>query len=647
LGRKAYYFFLISKGEGIMKKGLTIALLMVAMVALAASASAVAPIIGNLPAVIIGDAGNTAVVGTEVAHLLKYDNVFNLADKGIINRLNNPTTTSQLSVFYTTSDVTVGTDTLVVSNATAKVSPMTQVEMVALRDGGVLPTAKQINTATSTWLSLIHDNGTLGTAPASAATAAANGSLPGQITALGMLQPVIVTLYAVDGAVDKVGSGSFNVFTHLNEGDSYASTTQVYSSGDLSSTVDGGWKYSTKDATRTGPNANLAAVASFSDASGVGFRGSANFGTGKTQGFSSWEFLNGGVYVATAANMDGKIFRFTAKMSGDNTDAMKTPAYRLLFLSKNFAHTGGFQASSNTGDTQSNPNVPSASASVTARMYWSVPTTTFEYQDGGKASTFDNDGRDYYGTFDIMQNSTTDVGSIVMSDVTIEKILRPADATPQAAFGEIGRGADIPTLAFNDATWGWTAAAGDGGTGWGGGTASAGAGSVAVAMKAAPIKSVFQQVQPTLGDGSIYPVWASNQLVRITWNLKSSNVSTTPDFRMFTLPWVAPNGNFKIGETNWGEAYTPSVFRGWYPGTDAIGGLACTPKTTGSIIETYIYTMNAPTATAERCVLNPTLDIDQAKGTTSSPINFPINGWATPGTPLTIQGFMMEVCGSN
>jgi len=150
-------------------------------------------------------------------------------------------------------------------------------------------------------------------------------------------------------------------------------------------------------------------------------------------------------------------------------------------------------------------------------------------------------------------------------------------------------------------------------------------------------KSVFCQVNPLVSETAGYPDWESGKLVRITYNLTSSNVDTCPQIRMFVIPWVVPLGTLKAGNLMWGEAMDPSVWRNWYPQSEALG-LAGAPKVAGSTIETYAYTMNAPTDTAEACILTPIVDIDQNNVTT-----FPVNGWSKPGATVSIRGCTMEI----
>jgi len=620
-----------------MKKGMIIALLMVAMVALAASASAMAPTINELPAVIIGDAGDISDVGTGPAtmalRLLRYENVIDLS--GAITRYNNPTSTDDMSVFYSVSGTT-----LEVSNTTAIVPAMSGSEIASLL-GGVAPSGRKINTATDTWLTLI--NGAVGTyASAAAATPEANGSTEADLTAAGALDPQVLTLYATDYDLptDKVGTGTLVVYSVIDVVDSYSPPPEtIYNSGNLGATGHDGWVYDSQDAARSvWPNTNLADVPSTTTADGVGFTGLATFPAGKTQGYSSWVHTGNGIILADVVDLGSKIFCATIKMTGNATSPLLCPSYRLLFLSTGFAHVGGLQVTTTGGtvDTDSAINMPSDSTGTTgveARMYWGLPRTMNQYGDGEKAATVaaPEDKRAYYMTFDVMQAQAGDIGTIVMETVLIQRIGRPIGATPSLKWG-----ATIGGRPFNEADTLWSHTGTDSGTGWGPGVFTVSDVEVTMRMETTR-KSVFCQVNPLVSETAGYPDWESGKLVRITYNLTSSNVDTCPQIRMFVIPWVVPLGTLKAGNLMWGEAMDPSVWRNWYPQSEALG-LAGAPKVAGSTIETYAYTMNAPTDTAEACILTPIVDIDQNNVTT-----FPVNGWSKPGATVSIRGCTMEI----
>ena len=629
-----------------MKKGMIIALLMVAMVALAASASAVAPTIQSLPSVIIGDVGDVvgagtgaidlaAATATDALHLLRYENVVDLG--AAVKRVNNPSTTTFMKVYYTTSNPAVKA-----GNSAAVAQAMTDTELTNLLSGTAPAAAKQINNpATDTQMSLI--SGATGTfASISAATPAANGATTAALTATGVLTtPTVLGVYATDYfmATDKVASGSMVVYSVIgaNDGPSPADE-EIYRCDNLATaTGNDGWAYNDGKSAQTGTNANLQTVPSTTTANGVGFKGLVTYATGKSQGYASWAHTGNGAILAGAANMDSKIYRATIVLGGNATSPKLCPSYRILFMSTGFAHVGGFQVTttSGTADTHSAINYPSASTPlVTTRLYWACPKSMNQYGDGEKAATVagTEDKRSYYMTFDAMQMEAGDIGVLTMNSVVIAKTARPAGAAPTMAWGNGAR-------AFNETATAWASTGNDGGTGWGTGNVVVAADAVSLAMVAIRA-SVFSQVTPTVTETAGYPAWTSNKLVRVAYTLNVSNVDTCPQIRTFVLPWRVPLGTFKIGNTMWGEALDPSVWRAWYPRSLNLG-LAASPKTAadgGSVFETYIYTMNAPSEAAESCILTPVLDIDQNNVT-----GFPTNGWAKPNATVQITGCTMEV----
>ena len=601
-----------------MKKEIIITLLMVTIVAWAASTSAVAPVIPNLPSVIIGDIGDVSGSGTTALHLLRYENILDLGAS--VKRTNNPSTTTFMKVFYTTSNEAVKA-----GNSAAVAQAMTDTDLTNLLSGTAPGATRQINNpATDSMLSLI--SGAVGTfASIHAATPAANGATTAALTAAGVLTtPTILTLYATDYfmATDKVGSGTMVVYSAIDAKDSPSpADVVVYPGGDITAPGHDGWVYDNGTAAQVGPNANLQTVPSTVTANGIGFKGLATYATGKSQGYSSWAHTGNGTILTHAIDMDSsKIFRATLTLGGNATAPKLCPSYRILFLSTGFAHVGGFQVTTTSGtiDTHSAFNYPSASNPiVTTRMYWAVPKTMNQYGDGEKAATVAGaeDKRDYYMTFDAMQMEAGDIGVLTLNNVVIAKTARPANVIPAIAWGSGAR-------AFNEAETAWAGTGNDGNTAWGPGNVIVTADAVSMTMVYIR-SSVFAQASPRVNETAGYPAWTSNKLVRVTYLLNSSKVDTCPQIRMFVLPWRVPLGTYKIGNTLWGEALDPSVWRQWYPQNLGLG-LAGSPKTPadgGSLLETYIYTMNAPTELAENCVLTPVVDIDQKSG-----VIFPING---------------------
>lgn len=416
----------------------------------------------------------------------------------------------------------------------------------------------------------------------------------------------------------------------------------VYDPDDLGTLGHDGWVYNDQASREFGPNANLTTVSQLTTSRGIGFTGLASFPSGKTQGFSSWEHIGNGIILAPAANMAGKIYRAKIKMTGNASTPLLCPSYRILFLSTGFAHVGGLQVTTTGGttDTHSAVNMPSASTpdGVEARLYWGIPTSVNQYGNYQKAATVaaPEDKRSYYMTFDVMQAEAGDVGTITMENIVIEKIPRPDDTAAAIKWGSGVTGA----RAFNETETKWSGTGKDVGTGWDIGVAGVSATTVTMRMQTDKT-SVFCQVNPLTREDAGYPALVSNKLIRVTYNLASSNVETCPQIRMFVIPWVVPLGTLKMGNVLWGEGLDPSVWRNWYPQSSGLG-LAGSPKKTGSVLETYVYTMNAPTEMSEQCILTPLVDIDQNNVTA-----FPINGWTKPSATVTISGCSMEILSSN
>jgi len=640
-----------------MKKGLTIALLMVAMVALAASASAVAPVIQDLPAVIIGDAGNTVTEGTTVQRLFKYDNVFNLAAPGVIDRASATTDTlgANLKVFYV---IDSGSPQLRASNTNQLVAPMTGPELTALTTVGTEPGGKKVNATGNPWMSLIQNIQSPGkTAPVNArtATAAANGATSQVLVAAG-INKAVVTLYAADilttaNGQSLVGSGSFVVYTFAGYDDNYSPAARQYtaaltgSAGNLGAR--GGWYLNLHGNLPGG----LVDGKATTTATGVGFQGTATFATGVTQCFTTWEHTNkngfdyAATVVAPAVNMTGKIYRAQMNLTGNGTEAQLCPGFRFLYTSLFFNHIGGFQVLTPQGGSGvaevSEGNHPWAAHPVNVAMYWAVPTDMVGYADGGILTTLNagRDWRDYYIMFDEMQLEAGDIGSLIMESLTIDKILRPTDTIPLIQWGSITRnGATTSGKKFNQSGFVWLVGTSDLGTGDGLGVASVAADSVSLRMSSNPgVTSVFQQVAPQ-PDAVGFPKWSDGKLMRSSYNLSSSDAARSPQVRNLLIPYV--KGYWAMGNAIWVELINPMNCQFRYtPATYPY--LAGSPKTTGSLWESYYYSMKG-LSTGTDSALTTAIDINAPKPTTTT--GYPRNGgWNVPNATVQIKGHALEV----
>lgn len=585
-----------------MKKGLTFALLMVAMVALAVPVSALAPVIQDLPSVIIGSAGDVSTEDTPKI-LLRYTNVFNLASPSVITQRNEPTDPSRLRVYYSTPSTT-----LKVSNKTSIIQPLTSAELTALQTAGTIPTAKVINTASDLWLSLIHVTGTA-PANAAAATPEANGATAAALAST-FATPAVVTLHATDetAATTKIGSESFVVYSVNGAEDSYSPIAEPV----IEYTFEGsasGWTY----ASNSGAGTGLGTVPQITTATGVGFNASAR--TDGNVGFSSWYSPVNDTDIP-ASNMAGKVYRARLDLSGTAASSAAAPGYRVMYASLGFVHIGGYQV----GSSDTAVNSPYSGNNVSTRAYWAVPTDLNAYGDSNPINGLGGlDLRSYYLFFDIVQMDASDAGTLILENLAVESIARPADVTPALVYGASGTAFNADTTTAG----GWFVSTGTV-PGYGQGSATLTANSISINMGTGT--SGYKQVAPT-SQSTVFPVWTSGKLYRVKHVVSCATPNTAPSFRMFLLPFTGAT----LASVQWADTISPSNALAYY--APAVSGLAGAPKAAGSTIENYYYGQNAVTATA---YLVPMIDVAQ-------PNNWNVNGWTRPAANLVFTTVSMEV----
>lgn len=149
--------------------------------ALYADAPASGFIISQVPAVVIGDAGDVESGDGEALHLLRYVNAVNL--DFITNGLSSGGS-SKLRFWYETTG-----QSLRITNSTAMKQPLTPSEVLALKSAAhtTPPLAKEITGGSDFWTSLIQDTKGNFTGSAKDATVAANGDTTESLTAAGAL----------------------------------------------------------------------------------------------------------------------------------------------------------------------------------------------------------------------------------------------------------------------------------------------------------------------------------------------------------------------------------------------------------------------------------------------------------------------------
>lgn len=603
-----------------MKNGLLFVLLMAALVAMAIPAGAVAPTIGNLPTVVVGDKEDIDAATNAV--LLRYVNAVNLT--GQITTPNSGDTT-KLKVWYETS---AGSGATLRVGVPAVKSALSAAEVTALKANNptMPPTAKELTGGTAFWLSLIQDfPGLDQTSPTNVATAtaAANGNSIANYNAGGVTTggtgKATVTLYAIDDVLTSKSwaSKGFDVYSRTG------GVTDQYSTGKevikvveytFEGTSNNGWTYLPMTGVFTpGTQAQTATAIGHTGASGA-------------VRYSSWASP---LYGITATNMAGYYFVATMSLSGTGATAAAEPGFRILYADGYYMHVGGLQVSTNAGITGA--NAPFTGNNKDIKLAWAVPSDLNEYGDTGKMNknfTPATDLRSYSMLFDLWQMDTTDSGNIMLENCLVQKVTRPASITPAKEWGGTG-------TAFNTSGNGWTVNP-NAAPGFNAGTGAVTASNMTLGLASSSTNNSgwFSLVPNSL---SSLPAWASGKTLRTTYKIASSDANLVPNFRFLTLAtYSSPVSGNSLGPIYWGDSFSYDVARGSVTMAQSANGLPGAPKTAGSTIELYFVSHTAGTG-AEAAVLTPEADIVNAAGT------FPSNGWARPSATLTISSMKMEL----
>jgi len=595
-----------------MKNGLLFVLLMAVMVAMAMPAGAVAPTIQQLPAVVIGDAGDIIDAATDTV-LFRYVNVTNL---NTITNEPNSGDSSKLKFWYETTGAF-----LKVTNTTAAKAALTEGEVTALKAASptMPPTAKEITGGTDFWMSLIQDLQGNVTGSAAAATVAANGSPWTSGTQTNIAGVKTMTLYAIDDVLTSKswGSMTFDVYTIKDSNDKFSpERTPVYNA-DFEGNTDG-WNF-----LGTPPTGFVAGTQAASSTA-LGITGSPFTPSATVMGrFASWASP---LQVVPVNAMNGYYLLGTLQLSGNAASAVAAPGYRFLYLSTAYAHLGGIQATSPASGISTVFVVPYTGNNRTMNIAWAVPLDLVEYGDAGilNKGVADpaNDLRTYALQFDLMQEDSTDSGAVFLDDVLIEKAPRPATTTPLKEWGGSG-------IAFNTPSTGWIVSP-TAPTGFDVATAAVGVGNMTLALPGTSVNA-FRSL--TIASAAGMPSQTAGKLLRSTYVVSSSNTAQTPSVRFLSLGTTIGG----LGPVFWGDQLNYAVIRGYVTPTQSPAGLPGSYKAApGSTLEFYAPGQYAGTG-AEEAFMTPQVDIIETGGT------YPVNGWARPAATVTVSSAKMEL----
>jgi hypothetical protein len=618
-----------------MKKGLILALLMVVVLCLALPAGAVAPLIKEIPNVVIGDTEDVAS-GMTVS---RYINAFNLGDASVVDWKNLAADgyTTDLFHAYFWQAVTTGTDITTVVFAKpgtyGLIDALSVSEKDALIAGGAVPAAgTRITTATSMWASFL-DSG-LDTAITNVYNPDVAGD--GHATGNTYKKTAILTLICgVDnGSSLTLDSGSVDTFTVTSENGVPDGATTVVIVED----IDGAdlptyWTYGTL--------VGFTPLLADTDVNGMGFARRAGTVGASEFFYASWE---------TSYRFDGSetvtddVYRLVVTAISDATTGDLCPGYRLLATDLGVAHfvqmemrTDGFRQDGTTRNDQfpTEANAPFGGGSGTTKeikMYWAVPHSLAQMGDSGELNGLSDwvtaatmlppgdsimdDGRDYKLTF-AGAGVPGDWGTLIATNIQVALVPRPDVVTPSVAWGTpVGtantRGTPASQLNFNtaSASGGWQQEPAF--SGFNGGTATLATGSVTITIGNAPTTGDegYNRYCGVVVDDVSAPTTAnirplSNRLYRFAAELSCSDALICPRYRIgfSSVFWGGTGAGSGNKQIRWIEEFAASSVLKIckVPGLRTIMGQTETPAapvestTAPSLVEIYAYVHDVAT----------------------------------------------------
>lgn len=608
-----------------MKKGLVLTLVLMAMVALVIPAAAKAPIIQDLPNIIIGDQGDS-FTGSQTVYLMRYLNAFNFADVSVIQRQNGYTD-DKFHVYYSQDSAEVPQVALSGPPGASLVAKLSATEATNLINGTLVPAANQevvLGASGYFWASLV--NTTINGAGKSAYDMTpevdgaprlypANSADPGTAT---------LTIYAIEDDLPTtlVAVGSFTAVSMSDKADGGADNLIRVYTADFEGNTDGWFAQF-----QGGGDARLVQATPVTSGTGIGFQGRSDRPTATELAvWNTWFMSDDGTNAkfllpAVQATMATDIYQLRALISSTAGSPANSPGYRLFYVNGRFTHQGGKMVLTfGTGDDIQAPS--STTGNLMCRVYWAPPFALSGMADGGGMSNFGGeDIRAYTVMFDITDVEMADTGVVAMENIDVYQMPRPAMA------GAISWGTG-QTNAFNDATRGWSAGTSLPGTNFRLGSATIGANTIVLNPNNGT--TGYIQVSPNLTltalDNLTAP-WTTGILTRLSIRMATSDLNASSNFRVLTSVY---SESYIPLSPSWFDMFQSVVIKGYYDASTLYG----MPTTSGADIDCYAYAGTAGTgASAGRLV--PAVDAYQSGIA-------PGRGWPAESATFTLSKLAME-----
>lgn len=593
-----------------MKKGL-LALMVVAMVAMAVPAGALAPTIETLPAVIIGDAGDTFDDGGTTLHLFRYNNILDISASNKItwNNADLGFGTGQMHAYYLMESAG---SPIMASTSQRFVDQATPADIAAIQSDGTRPAAAAEITddagdgGASDFFYLSLVNNPSAATDSYTATAEANGRPAADYN----FDPEVMTLALVDGdfPTTAVSTADMTIYTVAGEEDGFSPAAIEVVDIDFANNQNN-WVFQTNATFQTPGN-------SVGDL-GLTIQGAGTASTSNIY-FGSWASSIAGAVAQPIIDVDeaaqaGMAFRGTFTLAGSAATAAASPGYRIMYSAEGFTHLGGIAifALPDTGFI-----APSQAGAIDIMVYWQPPFSLTEYGDAGVLATVQSgkDFRDYIINFDMVDFVAADTGAVGLQNMLVELISEPEVSSSMIAWGG-GQTSFSGDLNVS----GWTALSQDP-AGLGLGSATVGANSITLTAGSA---ATGYQAVGMFGTASALPTWSSDELVRVQSTLATSLTNGTPTLRLLVLPVDSGGAGTAV---TWFDVYGGETAKTLYsPGT-----APAAPASGGSTINSFCYTHTAPAGAK----LSPFVDCYNVGA---------VGSWPSATATVTLSSYAFDV----
>jgi hypothetical protein len=610
-----------------MKKGFTLALMLVALVAMVAPVSANAPTIIDLPdEIVVGNAEDQYDdAGTTLSLMRTNANALNI---NTTVGWNNPGFDySMFHVYLHNAAITDATSqtTVAAYDTDGYTTPVGDTVLTALSDGAEADVsalnlhAGLQGSATVYTMSLIDVVLHAGLITAGVNPATATAQANGVVVPSTYSKTADVTFIAAvtSGTVGmKAATQAMSVLCQAGSDSAADLPTYVFANSDE------GWIYVDK-----GNGTTLSTVPQLGpDASGIGFELTAPV---SAQGYSQWK-VQPEINVTPVGG--GSVYKMVASMN--TSDSSHVMGYRFTFNNVGYTHYGEVQVQNTGRDDFSNPNTPLSGSPFQVRMYWEPPVTLaamgdgeflddnpYSATDGNFPSLVIDDLRDYSITFDAIP-SGSDTGVVQISSLDIAGYTPP---TVSATDVEVDYGSAIsysPTsaspLAFNT-TGAWINDSAAGSNPFSKGTPQFNANTLVIGLGSQPTLAnqweAFTAATMNYSwydqDLALQPV--SNTLYRLVIELSVADQAECPVYRSGAYTVYADNDSFTnylrkmTWQENWGGGWAGNGGKGvtgvpsGYPLVSPMAPSAS--ASAPSVVASYVYTHNVPTATGNDRVI--------------------------------------------